>query len=192
MPKSRLQILLVLAWLPCQTVNAEEFIQPLLPMGEVDVLAMPSVHFPMAVQDMNCANIEMEQKSYAASSGSSYVSMNDLARTYRNVSSKSLAPLDVAKYAAKVIPGALGSSRMSQCSDLTGEQAMAILAVNEIKLPAAIPPSSIGHDRPAPLRTAGLVPAAGQLVGNVLGTSVNLVGSVINILPAVTGSLLGN
>lgn len=195
MPKSRLQLLLVLAWLPCQSVSAEEFIQPLLPMAEVDVLAAPTTHFPMPVQDMNCASIEMEQKSYAASGGSR-LSMNELAQTYRDVSGKSLAPLDVAKYAAKMIPGALGSSRMSQCSDLTGDQAMAILALNEIKTPSLPPPPQLGNDKPPVIRTAGLLPAvlpaAGQLVGNVVGTSVNLVTSVTNILPVVTGSLLGN
>jgi hypothetical protein len=194
MPKSRLQVLLVLAWLHCQSVSAEEFIQPLLPMAEVDVLAAPTTHFPIPVQDMNCASIEMEQKSYAASGGSR-LSMNELAQTYRDVSGKNLAPLDVAKYAAKMIPGALGSSRMSQCSDLTGDQAMAILALNEIKAPS-LPPPQLGNDKPAVIRTAGLLPAvlpaAGQLVGNVVGTSVNLVTSVTNILPVVTGSLLGN
>lgn len=191
MPISRLQMLLLLAWLPCQAASADEFIQPLLPMAEIDVLATPTVHFPMPVQDMNCANIEMEQKSYAAS-GSNRLSMNELAQTYRDASGKTLAPLDVAKHAARMIPGALGSSRMSQCSDLTGDQATAILALNEVRAPSLPPPPQLGHDRPAPIRTAGLLPAAGQLVGNVVGTSVNLVTSVTNILPVITGSILGN
>ncbi len=189
MPKCRLQILLLLAWLPCQPASADEFIQPLLPMADVDVLASTATHFPVAMPDMNCANIEMEQKSYGARG--STVSMNDLADSYRNVSGGNLAALDVAKMAAKMIPGALGASKMSRCSDLTGEQAAAILAINEIHLPT--PNFQVGHDsKPPAIRTAGLLPAAGQLVGNVVGTSVNLVGSVINILPVVTGSLLGN
>ena len=189
MPKSRLQILLLLAWLPYQTASADEFIQPLLPMADVDVLATSATRFPIAMPDMNCANIEMEQKSYGARS--STVSMNDLANSYHNVSGGNLAALDVAKMAAKIIPGALGASKMSRCSDLTGEQAAAILALNEIHLP--IPNFQVSHDnKPPAIRTAGLLPAAGQLVGNVVGTSVNLVGSVINILPVVTGTLLGN
>ena len=187
MPKSRLQVLLLLAWLPYHVASADEFIQPLLPMAEVDVLATTATSFPIAMPDMNCSNIEMEQKSYGARSGA--VSMNELAKSYRNISGGNLAALDVAKVAAKMIPGAFGASKMSRCSDLTGEQAAAILAINEINLPTANLP--INHDKPAVIRTAGLLPAAGQLVGNVLGTSVNLVGSVINILPAVTGSLLG-